>query len=245
MGPAGSGKTALTSALGKWIEEFQGLSVSYINLDPGAEFIPYKPCFDIRKIFTIRDIMIKDNLGPNGAMIKASELMAQIAPKIVSELRSLNTDVLLVDTPGQSEIFIFRPSGPKIISHMKNLAPTVGLYLVDSTLSPFASEAVISILMGLVDQLRLDIPVLPVMSKADLIKEKSSYSLTLELNKVKDLAQTELKGVISEFIAELVDVFIDYLPPIRIVRVSSKTMEGMEDLYSLIHETFCTCGDLT
>jgi len=60
--------------------------------------------------------MIKDNLGPNGVMIKASELMAQIAPKVASKLRSLNTDVLLIDTPGQSEIFIFKPSGPKSLA---------------------------------------------------------------------------------------------------------------------------------
>ena len=128
---------------------------------------------------------------------------------------------------------------------MKNLASTIGLYLVDLTLSPFASEAVISVLMGLVVQLRLDTPVLPVITKADPVKGKSLYSFILELSKVRDLALTELKGVMSEFIAKLIDTFMDYLLPIRIVRVSSKTMEGMDYLYALIHETFCICGDLT
>ena len=107
---------------------------------------------------------------------------------------------------------------------MKNLASTIGLYLVDLTLSPFASEAVISVLMGLVVQLRLDIPVLSVITKADSVKGKSLYSFILELSKVRDLALTELKGVMSEFIAKLIDIFMDYLLPIRIVRVSSKTM---------------------
>lgn len=59
------------------------------------------------------------------------------------------------------------------------------------------------------------------------------------------MTAVELHGVMSELIGKLIDVFIDYAPPVRIVRVSSKTMEGMEDLYSLIHETFCTCGDMT
>ncbi|RLG88142.1 MAG: hypothetical protein DRO15_03505 [Thermoprotei archaeon] len=121
-------------------------------------------------------------------------------------------------------MFISRPSGPRIISYLKNLASTIGLYLVDLTLSPFASEAVISVLMGLVVQLRLDIPVLSVITKADSVKGKSLYSFILELSKVRDLALTELKGVMSEFIAKLIDIFMDYLLPIRIVRVSSKTM---------------------
>ena len=71
MGPAGSGKTTLTAALGKWIEENQGYNVGYINLDPGAETLPYNPDFDVREWFTVEDIMVKEDLGPNGAMIRA------------------------------------------------------------------------------------------------------------------------------------------------------------------------------
>jgi GTPase SAR1 family protein len=50
LGPAGSGKTSLASALGNWLEGL-GYNVAYINLDPAVEVLPYKPTFDARDVF--------------------------------------------------------------------------------------------------------------------------------------------------------------------------------------------------
>jgi len=125
MGPAGSGKTTLTAALGKWIEENQGHSVGYINLDPGAETLPYNPDFDVREWFTIEDIMVKEGLGPNGAMIRASELLVEKSRELRKILHSIEKEVLIADTPGQSEIFIFRPAGPAITRLLKWVATTI------------------------------------------------------------------------------------------------------------------------
>lgn len=74
LGPAGSGKTTLTYALGKWLNE-NGVNVSFVNLDPGVEVLPYKPNVDIRDYVTIKELMVKEGLGPNGAMIRAMEIL--------------------------------------------------------------------------------------------------------------------------------------------------------------------------
>ena len=245
MGPAGSGKTTLTAALGKWIEENQGYSVGYINLDPGAEILPYAPDFDIREWFTIEDIMIKEGLGPNGAMIRASELLVENSGKLRKILRSIGKEILIVDTPGQSEIFVFRPAGPAITSLLKWIATTIGVYLVDPTITPILSEATTSLLMGLIVQLRLDIPVVPAITKADLIRLELGETLAIGLEKVRELASKELQGVLKEVIPRLINSIMEYMPSVRLVKVSARTGEGLEELYQLIYETYCSCGDLT
>lgn len=245
MGPAGSGKTTLTVALGRWIEENQGYSVGYINLDPGAEVLPYTPDFDVREWFTIEDIMVKEGLGPNGAMIRASELLVKKSRELRRILRSIKKEILIVDTPGQSEIFIFRPAGLAITSLLKSIAATIGVYLVDPTITPILSEATTSLLMGLIVQLRLDIPVIPAVTKADLVRLELGKTLVIGLEKVRELASKELQGVLKEVIPRLIDLMVEYMPSIRLVKVSAKTGEGLEELYQLIYETYCSCGDLT
>jgi translation initiation factor IF-2 len=46
-------------------------------------------------------------------------------------------------------------------------------------------------------------------------------------------------------LAEVLQVVRKYLRAERLVAVSAVTGEGIEELYKLVHEVFCTCGDLT
>jgi GTPase SAR1 family protein len=63
-------------------------------------------------------------LGPNGALIMAADLIADQVEKISKEIEELQSDIVLVDTSGQMELFAFRASGPYIAaSSPKNLKP--------------------------------------------------------------------------------------------------------------------------
>ena len=76
LGTAGSGKTTLTANFAKWLLK-NGFAVSIVNLDPGAEVLPYKPDFDMRTIANLWKIMRKENLGPNGALLKSIEIFRE------------------------------------------------------------------------------------------------------------------------------------------------------------------------
>ena len=121
LGSAGCGKTTLVANFGKWIEETQDLNVSYVNFDPGVEELPYEPDFDIRNYIKVSDVMRKYHLGPNGALIKSSDLMLNYMDEIHKKLDKISADFILIDTPGQMELFVFRESGPKTISLLKNI----------------------------------------------------------------------------------------------------------------------------
>jgi len=53
VGTAGSGKTTLTQAFGKYLEE-NDYRVSYVNLDTGVKRLPYRPDLDDIEYLTAR-----------------------------------------------------------------------------------------------------------------------------------------------------------------------------------------------
>ena len=57
-------------------------------------------------------------LGPNGALVLASDLIAEKTEMIGGEIEDLQSDVVIVDTPGQMELFAFRASGPYIANEL-------------------------------------------------------------------------------------------------------------------------------
>jgi len=139
------------------------IRIHHINLDPGCTSLPYRPSFDIRDHFTIEEIMRKEKLGPNGAMIRGAELILKRMRVILYEIGVTQADFRLIDTPGQSEIFIFRPTGPAIVSAFRDIAPTIGVYLIDPHLAetPTSLAAVFS--LSIASQLRLGIPMVNVL----------------------------------------------------------------------------------
>ena len=244
LGTAGSGKSALAATLGKWIEQNTDRSVAYINLDPGCDFVPFKPDFDIRNYFTVTRIMRDENLGPSGAMVRASELLEQKASELAREINEIEADVRIVDTPGQMEVFLFH-GGPEIAKLMQGV--TISLFLLDAGVAAKATGLVFTRLLGLSVGLRLGVPAVSVLNKID-IAEGELVDLDRMLANVellKERVVRESSGVMIDLTLGLSRALPELLPAARLVKVSAKTGEGMRELYDIVHEIFCACGDLT
>lgn len=245
LGPAGSGKTTLTAAFGKWLEDKTDYTVNFINLDPGCEYLPYEPDFDIRSIITTKDIMIGEKMGPNSAMIRAVELMENHIEDIITNITKLPGDICLVDTPGQMEIFVFHTAGPKIVKRLEDVGRTVNIFLLDATLASKVSGLVVAELMSIAVQLLMEIPTVTVLSKIDKIGREDIDRLILDVEYLKDALKRESKGVITDSSFKISEVIEVLRGTLRIVKVSAVRGIGFDHLYDLIHEIFCTCGDLT
>jgi len=247
LGPAGSGKTLLTWAFGKWLEN-SGFTVDYVNLDPAVEFLPYTPSLHARSIVKTRDVMVREGLGPNAAIVRAVDILAESYREVYEALSVLKGDYILVDTPGQMEIVIFRPSGLKLIQVVKKASEPVGVFLLDSTLGRYGAGAAVSVLLGIVAQLRLEIPIVPVLSKADASGTPGglvSHSIHLEVEEIVSNLSRSGSGVLSEMLSEVLDLVKRYLKAGRLIAVSSIEGYGIDELYKMLHEVFCACGDLT
>jgi GTPase SAR1 family protein len=244
LGTAGSGKSALTATFGKWIKQNTDRSVAYINLDPGSDYVPFEPDFDIREHFTIAQIMRNQNLGPNGAMVRASELLSDKAAEFAKAINKIEADVRLVDTPGQMEVFLFH-GGPEITKLVRGV--TISLFMTDAKITEKASGLVLTRLLGLSTSLRLGVPAVSVLNKIDLVGDKLAdiNRLLSDSEILKERVVNEGSGVMIDLTLSLSKTLPELLPAARLVKVSAKTGEGMTDLYDIVHEIFCACGDLT
>src|SRR5947209_9507174 len=110
VGTAGSGKSLLASHIFDYYTR-NGAFVGMLNLDPAVENLPYTCDVDVRDYVDIVSIMRQYDLGPNGSIIMANDLVASKIDEIQREIDNVNPDYLIVDTPGQIELFAYRASG--------------------------------------------------------------------------------------------------------------------------------------
>jgi len=168
-GTAGSGKSLLTSALKNWYVN-RGEDAIAVNLDPGVVDLPYEPDVDIRDRIQLQEVMQDYGLGPNGALILAADMAATKLAEIQDEIDSYRAENVIIDTPGQTELFAFRESGEFIVSETKADTKLL-LFLVDpllaSTPANFLSLALLSASVGL----RLNIPKITVLTKRDIARD--------------------------------------------------------------------------
>lgn len=172
VGTAGAGKSLLTSRIFDYYTR-NGAFVGILNLDPGVENLPYTCDVDVRDYVDIISIMKQYDLGPNGAMIMASDLIASKIEQIQSDVDNVNPDYLIVDTPGQIELFAYRTSGPFFVQNF-NAEQKVALFLYDGVLVTTPTNFVSVALLATSIKLRLNLPHINVLTKTDLIEDKIS-----------------------------------------------------------------------
>jgi len=226
-GTAGSGKSLLTSALKNWYVN-RGEDAIAVNLDPGVVELPYEPDVDIRDRIQLQEVMQDYGLGPNGALILAADLAATKLGEIQEEIDSYQAENVIIDTPGQTELFAFRESGEFIVRELKADSKLL-MFLVDpllaNTPSNFLSLALLSASVGL----RLRVPKITVLTKRDIardgVKRITEWSRDTKLfedalSATKDGEQYSLYSELFRSIRRL-SFGADLYP------VSSTTQEGM------------------
>src|SRR5690606_37036396 len=111
------------------------------------------------------------NLGPNGSLILANDLISTKIEEIQNQVQELNPDYVIIDTPGQIELFVFRSSGPYFISNFYS-DTKVTLFTMDGTLAISPISFVSLLFLSQSIKLRLGIPQINVLTKRDKIIEK-------------------------------------------------------------------------
>lgn len=170
VGMAGSGKSSLTAAYSEWLKE-SDQDVIVANLDPGATALPYNPDIDARQYVDLEKLMLDYKLGPNGALIMASDLLADHLEEIRDEIDNANPDIVLADTPGQIELFAFREGGRFIAQQLTEDKRAV-MYLMDAPFSRSPLNFVSNIYLAAAMYSRINLPQIYVLSKIDLVTEQ-------------------------------------------------------------------------
>ena len=169
-GTAGSGKSLLTSKLYDYYTK-NGAFTAVLNLDPGVENIPYTCDIDVRDYVDIVSIMQQYDLGPNGALVMANDLIASKIDDIQNDVNNVNPDYLIVDTPGQIELFAYRSSGRFLVENIASDEKT-NIFLFDGALVTTPMNFVSIALLATSIRLRLNLPTINAITKTDIIGEK-------------------------------------------------------------------------
>ena len=236
-GTAGAGKSLLTSKIKEYYAKNSAFAAT-LNLDPGVGKLPYSPDVDVRDYVDLNSLMEQYELGSNGSLIMANDLIATKIDEVQTEVDTINPDYLLVDTPGQVELFAYRPSGPFFVKNL-NADEKINLFLFDGTMISSPSNFVSLSLLSTSIRLRLGLPTINVITKTDLIQDKldkvlqwSSSNNNLE-NDISNEVDGETLPLISDMLQSLEkNEFSGDLIPI-----SNASGEGMVNLESALSRT--------
>ncbi len=236
VGPAGSGKSYLTAALSEWMED-QQLSVAKINLDPAAEWLPYSPDIDVREYVDARKVMKEYNLGPNGALIVSVDMLVNYSDNIREEVESIKPNYIIIDSPGQLELFAFRSSGPAVLDTIIGSDKSVTFFLVDASFTTTPSTYASMLMLSASVYMRLKKPQLLVLTKADMVPRShidrlvswSEDMFEFQQALISEAQQDMQVSMLAQNLAEMLsNLGLTWSP----IVTSSRTGEGLENLYA-------------
>lgn len=231
LGTAGSGKSLLTSKLYEYYAS-NGAFAAILNLDPGVESLPYTPDMDVRDRIDILSIMRQYDLGPNGALVMANDMIASQLSQLQTEIDAVNPDYLIVDTPGQIELFAYRSSGPFLASEL-NADSKTGLFLFDGAMAGTPANFISLSMLSLSIRLRLQLPFITVLSKSDLsgISIDSIIQWATDITSALD-ATSNVDGETYSLISTISSTLNQEDYAQDMIPVSSATGDGLVDLES-------------
>jgi GTPase SAR1 family protein len=228
VGTAGSGKSELTASFGDWLR-MSKQDVTTVNLDPGVDVLPYSPDVDVRDYVDVGELMEKYRLGPNGALIMAADLVADQVESISTEVEELQSDIVLVDTSGQMELFAFRASGPFIANELTKEQKAV-VYLYDAVFSLNPANYVSNLFLSTAVFNRFTLPQIHVLSKCDLLPREEANRIvdwSASQDALADAIEQKLDGTKRLLNRNMMKAIYGLGLKFPLLPISAKTSEGM------------------
>lgn len=235
VGMAGCGKSSLTAAYSEWLKNADQ-DVLTVNLDPGATALPYNPDIDARRYVDIEKLMLDYKLGPNGALIMASDLLGDKVEEIRGEVEDANPDILLADTPGQIELFAFREGGRFIANQLTDDSRAI-MYLMDAPFTRSPLNFVSTVYLAAAIYSRIAQPQVYCLSKSDLVTNEEIEMIanwTIERETFEESLRTVEEQSMSTISSNLANAIFDTGLLSEPIPVSSKNNSGLVDLNAAI-----------
>lgn len=235
IGTAGSGKSLLTASFNEWLKVGKQKSIT-VNLDPGVLNLPYNPDIDIRNNIDINQIMSDYKLGPNGAQVLAADLIAEETQRIGREIEEFQSDIVIVDTPGQMELFAFRASGPYIANELTK-EPKAIVYLFDAVFSFNPLNYISNMFLSAAIHNRFFFPQLHILSKCDLLPPEETNRIvewSINSKALNSVIEEKLSGTRRILSKDVLEAIYRLGMEFHLIPVSGKTNQGIINLSSML-----------
>jgi GPN-loop GTPase len=244
-GTAGAGKSTLVRAFAEWMKS-AGYEATVVNLDPGSEADDGGFDVDIREWVRLADVQDEYGLGPNGAQVAAADMIALKVFELKQAVQELKSDYVLVDTPGQIELFAFREASKAIVEALSG-ERSVLAFLFDPALARTPGGFVSLLMLSATLEFRFRLPILNVLAKADVLTPEQLEEVAGWSDEPGRLYEAVTRDVPTPDVQLSTELFraIEIMGPLGgIVPTSAKEGTGLETLYQSCQRVFAGGEDV-
>jgi len=240
-----------------------------INLDPAVRTVPFDCNIDIRDSVNYKEVMKQYNLGPNGGILTSLNLFATKIDQILGLLEKRTkpdpekpdaTPIqnILIDTPGQIEVFVWSASGAILLDSLASSFPTVVAYIIDTPRSASTSTFMSNMLYACSILYKTKLPMILVMNKSDVKDPSFAKEWMTDFEAFQDALRAEEEGGSfgghegggdgpgvgggsgSGYMGSLLNsmslVLDEFYRHLSVVGVSSMTGAGVDDFFDAVKE---------
>jgi len=248
IGMAGAGKSTFVQRLNSHLHAANPSRPPYIlNLDPAVAHLPFEPNIDIRDTVNYKEVMKQYNLGPNGGILTALNLFTTKFDQVLDlvEKRAETVDHIILDTPGQIEIFTWSASGAIITDAVASSFPTVVAYIIDTPRTTAPATFMSNMLYACSILYKTKLPFILVFNKTDV----TSHDFAIEWMQDFEAFQAALAShsgsrdeegeptYMNSLMNSMSLVLDEFYKHLKAVGVSSVTGDGMGAFVDAVEES--------
>ena len=244
-GTAGAGKSTLVRAFADWMKS-AGYDATVVNLDPGSEDAEDTADVDIREWVRLADLQDEYGLGPNGAQVAAADMVALKVFEVKQAVQELKSDYVLVDTPGQIELFAFREASKAIVEALSGDRSVIA-FLFDPALARTPGGFVSLLMLSATLEFRFRLPLVNVLAKSDVLSAEQVAEVSGWSDEPGQLYEAVTRDVPTPDVQLSTELFraIEVMGPLGgLVPTSAKESTGLDALYQSFQRVFGSGEDL-
>ncbi|KAJ4476416.1 XPA-binding protein 1 [Lentinula edodes] len=243
IGMAGAGKSTFVQRINSYLHSKD--SPPYVlNLDPAVAFLPFEANIDIRDTVNYKEVMKQYNLGPNGGILTALNLFTTKFDQVLSlvEKRSDSIDYVILDTPGQIEIFTWSASGAIITDAVASSLPTVVAYIIDTPRASAPATFMSNMLYACSILYKTKLPFILVFNKTDVQPHDFALEWMHDFEAFQEALAThggtrDAEGeptYMNSLMNSMSLVLDEFYKHLKAVGVSSVTGDGIKEFFDAV-----------